>query len=592
MTLQKKTFISLFLIISIGLFFRIFNFSNLVFFSIDQARDFRIISDILSGGIDNFPLLGPKAGGTIFRLGPAFYFLPTLLAWTFGNYPYVLAIPELLLSVLTIPLFFLFLKEFFDLKISLVLTALLSTSLFAIEYAHFSWNPNNIPFFILLAFYSLLKISQIHDRGKYLWLFLETLSASIAMQLHTISMLGIPVIILLYMLFTNNKLNLKHLLFAFFVFSCSVLPIIGNEVLTKGENSKGFIEAFTQRTREEKYSTTGKKLFMTGYNLSQFYSTIITSQPFIKPLARVSSSRDFFDLLKNNSYNIWHLLKGGAFFLLIALSFISLKKLFKKESTDSGKNSQKLNFLKLVIIWQATFLLILFPVSLNLNSRFFLPILFLPIILFGFTIEFLSQKFIKKGNLIIFFTSFLILSNLLGSYNWLRNINSYGTKDVERKEEFILESYFNVTMHQWNNLNDEVEKIYKDQQRNVYIASQVYLLRPALYLLNYERKIPTENFDEESELDSDGLYFEIVKTDKISGKPKYSKKLSGNLQIEKIFNLGTIALLQLKLKNPALHAEAELLKLPANTNDRPRCYQLGYSINGREKCMYRDLFKK
>ena len=136
-------------IILLGIFLRTYHFHDWLRFNADQSRDAGVVSDFVEGK-SGLPLLGPKAGGTEFKLGGAFYYLQITSAKIFGDAPDKMAYPDLLASILAIPLLFLFLKRAFNENIALVLTGVLSVSIFAIKYARFAWNPNSAPFYCLL----------------------------------------------------------------------------------------------------------------------------------------------------------------------------------------------------------------------------------------------------------------------------------------------------------------------------------------------------------------------------------------------------------------------------------------------------------
>ena len=88
---------------------------------------------------NDFPLLGPKAGGTKFNLGPAFYYMEYLSALIFGNNPAGIATFIVILSILSIPLFYYFFRFFFQRNICLILTFLYAISFYAIKYSKFAF---------------------------------------------------------------------------------------------------------------------------------------------------------------------------------------------------------------------------------------------------------------------------------------------------------------------------------------------------------------------------------------------------------------------------------------------------------------------
>ncbi|MEK7181743.1 MAG: glycosyltransferase family 39 protein, partial [Patescibacteria group bacterium] len=142
------------LIVAFGFSLRAYHFSDWLHFELDQARDARVIDAALSGGPGELTLLGPKAGGTFLRLAPGFYYLQYVSGIIFGGTPSGIAMVVLILSVLSIPLFYFLSRRFFSEWISLGLTLLFAASPFMVMYGRFAWNPNLIPFFTLLGFYA------------------------------------------------------------------------------------------------------------------------------------------------------------------------------------------------------------------------------------------------------------------------------------------------------------------------------------------------------------------------------------------------------------------------------------------------------
>ena len=132
---QKQKIGVLLIIVALGIFLRGYNFRGLQRFDEDEVRDVVIVEQLQQD--HNFLIMGPHAGGTIFDLGPAYYYMEYIALIIFGNDPGNLAYPTLLFSVLAIPLLYVFLKKFFTENISLAVTALYGVSFYAIKYARF-----------------------------------------------------------------------------------------------------------------------------------------------------------------------------------------------------------------------------------------------------------------------------------------------------------------------------------------------------------------------------------------------------------------------------------------------------------------------
>src|SRR3989339_1713582 len=181
---RNKIIILLFLIIIFGAFLRLYRFDDLTRFNTDQVRDAEVVDKMLSG--EEFPLLGPKAGGTLFKLGPAFYYFQAFSGFVFGATPATMVLFVMLLAVASIPLLFYFLRYYFSAHISLWLVFIYAFSFYVIKYSRFGWNPNIIPFFFILFLLSLLKIIESKDEKFGLWHLWLAISLGIGIQLHTL----------------------------------------------------------------------------------------------------------------------------------------------------------------------------------------------------------------------------------------------------------------------------------------------------------------------------------------------------------------------------------------------------------------------
>src|SRR3989344_2156954 len=113
--ISKKSLVlvALLAILLLGFFLRAYNFSDWLHFELDQSRDARVIDAALVGGPGELTLLGPKAGGTFLRLAPGFYYLQYISGLIFGGTPSGIAVVVMLLSVCSLPFFYLLLRRYF-----------------------------------------------------------------------------------------------------------------------------------------------------------------------------------------------------------------------------------------------------------------------------------------------------------------------------------------------------------------------------------------------------------------------------------------------------------------------------------------------
>jgi 4-amino-4-deoxy-L-arabinose transferase-like glycosyltransferase len=587
---NKYIYIFLGIIFIVGMCLRIYHFGDNIFFEIDQARDYRIIHTILEEGIGEFPLVGPKAGGTFFRLGPIFYIPPLISSWIFGLSVKSMALPEVIFSIATIPLFYLFVREFFSRRISSYITTILAVSLFTIEYAHFSWNPNSIPFFILLTFYALLKYSHTDVKNRLLWIVIMAFSISIAMQLHTITLIGIPIIFVAYFLITKIKSNWKDIFIFGAILFLFFMPLIGNDLLTHGENTKEFYKAMTNQQDSNVRTTIAKQSFMNVYNFTQFYTLITTSEQYVSSPIRLESSYGLYDLIDKNTSNnvlrnnIIRFISITIFVLFILMIFI---KIFiqKKKKGYFDIHKKQYNFIILLIIWQAVFGLMFFPLALKVDSRYFLSVLFIPIIFIGFCFMLIEQYMKKYGKVVtIIIVAIIVIMNLYSSIKWLITIDKFLNNVNALQNEVVLEDYFIITNKQWQDIVNTIEKKFeKEDYSTVHVASSPLHIKPLLYLLQINKNINVQNIDREK-IDNNGIYFYLREAKKVENNKKLPKGIMKDFIIIDEIDFGTVVLFQLQSYNDGVSVTYK-----EQTENDNRCYMHDIPLEQRSKCELKDI---
>lgn len=237
------------MIILVGIFFRAYHFREWLHFGSDQSRDALIIENAATG-VTNWPLLGAEASNTRFQLGPMHYYFQIISDKLFGTDFQVPAYPDLLFSILAIPLLFIFLKRYFTEGVSLALTGLFSVSYYVIEYSRFAWNPNPIPFFVLLFFLLLLEFFKAKEQTG--WGMVLALGAliGISVQLHTILLFLFPLMtiaLFCFFVWKRWKLGFKWIAIPVVVIILNSSMIV-SDIRTGGVNVQFFLNAFVDRS--------------------------------------------------------------------------------------------------------------------------------------------------------------------------------------------------------------------------------------------------------------------------------------------------------------------------------------------------------
>jgi len=287
-------------IIIFGIFLRVYQYHDWLFFKWDQARDATLVSEAIEKGPSYLPLLGPRAtkvGEDYLRLGPAFYYIQYFSGVILhSTEPEVFAYPDTFFAILTIPLLFIFLRLYFSRFNSLLATMLYAFSFLVVQYSRFAWNPNAVPFWMLLSFYALLKILEAKKyKHRIIYLAIFTGAVSIASQYHFFAMFSLIGIILVYLFFhlqvwkikkfatgainvlvkTGSKKVFTYIFTFIIIFGTLYSPVIISDFKTNGSNTRNFIGAFSEKPRDDK--TSGEKLVRNFREQAKNYTLLATS---------------------------------------------------------------------------------------------------------------------------------------------------------------------------------------------------------------------------------------------------------------------------------------------------------------------------
>lgn len=409
-------------IFAIGIFLRTFHFHDWLRFNADQSRDAGIVSDVVEGKT-SAPLLGPKAGGTEFRLGSAFYIFQIASASLFGNRPDAMAYPDLISSLLAIPLLYAFLRLYFERKTALFLTALFAVSFYGVKYSRFAWNPNSLPFWTLLFFFSLHRLLAFPEKAGVVWSIIFGVALGVGVQLHTLTLILFPIAAVLtfgYLAFLRRERLGRVFLI---VSTVAVLLNAGqilSEIRTGGENLSAFFSGID--AKEEKGSGFSKNIVKDSVCFVQGSVYILTSHE-ISDTCDTKSTR-------NGSNGIFF--AGGIFLFFGGIAFAF--RAFYREREVSKRYFLIINMAFLLL----SFLLFI-PLANEISMRFFLMTVFLPFILLGLWFNLFVEVFPRWAFVgIAAISSILILANVYAVQQSFSEYASYLDKHSEAGMDNVL----------------------------------------------------------------------------------------------------------------------------------------------------------
>lgn len=511
-----------------GIFLRTYEVRDWMTFNPDQARDALLVQDMLEG--KQWPLMGPQAGNTFFSLGPIFYYFEFASAWLFGGTADRMAYADIFFSIGAIALTYLFFRKFFGEKISLSLTFLFSISFFVVTYSRFAFNPNSIPFFVLLFLLSLFVLSDHESKERLFPAALLGIAMGVGFQLHAILFVAMPFLALLvfiYLMLRGRFLWRSFLVAIAFFFLANAGQAV-SEWQTRGANLQSFFAEAAHSNAAGPGGNFGRDLSNDLLCHIQGYVHIISSL----------GSGDKCDLTKLSRQiekkgimpNLERILLAvsGAVFMIggwVLLTFSAFR-----ESDRKRKRALVLTGAYGLIIFA-----ILFSVSSSLSIRYFIVIEFMPFLLLGLWIRFLQKKVwhsvsFSAAGMIILFLAGLNAWTLYGAAIEYRN-KTAGTDNIAVFGEVELMSRYILD--------------HSKGSRQIYLSGKKsYLSRygkPLEYFAKQEGMILSKAYKKENITDDDSFFY-ITK--KISEKKPLPQMVGGFEAVESA-TFGNVSILRM-----------------------------------------------
>lgn len=451
-TKNKKIVWILAAIILAGLFLRVWRHDDLTRFNPDQSRDAALVRGVVEDG-EAWPLLGPKAGGTEFRLGPAFYWFEIISAKIFKNLPADISYPDLLFSILTIPLLYFFLRKYFDKNISLAATAVFAVSFYAVKYARFAWNPNSTPFFVILFLYALLEISDPGQKRKWPWALALGMSAGIGVQLHSLLLFSFPIVFVLYFAWLFFRKNPSWKFAPLIVLTGLALntPQIVNEIRTGGDNIQAFMKGAENKSSRE--GSLPQKFILDGVCHIQAGSFMIL------PVGN-NDQCDFMEagkIIKKNGLLVLDILFAAVF----SLGGCALLFYYWKREEDENKK----RFLEIITLYAGIFFVILVPLAAEISFRFFLVLEFMPFFFLALWLKLLTQNKDKTRDLARYPVVAIIVATIVATNTVI--VNNQLAYLAGNREEGI-SGFEEITLGEVKYMVDFIQT-NSDAQKDVYI---------------------------------------------------------------------------------------------------------------------------
>jgi 4-amino-4-deoxy-L-arabinose transferase-like glycosyltransferase len=408
-------------IIAVGIFLRTYHFHDWLEFRGDQVRDAYLVDDVISGK-SSWPIMGPFLSHTAvteeasFHMGPIYYYFQITSAKIFGGYPDKMAYPDLFFSILSIPLFYLFLRIYFQKNLSLGLTGLYSISAYIIRYSRYAWSCNSIPFFVLLMLISLFKLLESGKKTSWKWIFALGFAWGVGFQLHAITMIvfsGMAFIIFIFLIKKDFAIwrKIAAILLVFLILNSSQIV---NEIKTGFSNVKALINSFSYE------KSSGNKEGSGAFNLIKNAADCHIEANFLYLSSYGSSfkrSNCQYIFLKNayigniaKTYSNKSGVKIDDIIPLASLAFSIIGYILLLFYNKRELDKKRRVFFHLLVLYAVISYLLMLPLSNGETNdlRYYSFLFFVPFVLLGLIVKLLSERFPKKYILPVFLIFFLL----------------------------------------------------------------------------------------------------------------------------------------------------------------------------------------
>ncbi len=543
---RKVAMIAIILIMASAFMVRFYHFHDWLYFKMDQSRDAFMIANAVQNGPQDLPLLGARAGATkvtygFLHLGPIFYYFQYLSGVIFhSTIPDVFAYPDLFFGIMILPLLYIFSRIYFKRYISLLIILMYAFSFLIIEYSRFAWNPNSLPFFTILSFLALLKfLNTDSEKKRALWIVLWATGMAIGSQLHFVGffcLMGISGLLIIYHYQLWRKEQIKKIFkkevfqkiiismgIALMVFLVFYTPVIINDTIKHGENTKDFIEALSSKPAKKPLL---EKIEKDINEQVRNYTLITTSYIYPKKTDASKVVAILFTL---------SIFLGGI--------YLSFKKIIKGELRQEKKD-----FLTLILLWIGVFFILCIPLAYQIRPRFFIFTFGAPFVFLGIIFEFLEEKKVKfYPYLIIGLIGIILFANIYGMRAWFQEQAQSQKTHFKVKRTLILKVKDGVTLGQLEKVANYIYAHHKLGYMTYFYSKPEYI-RPLEYLF-WEKNDPNFIYTTlKLNKDPKAQYFAVVPAKK-EAISKITKKYGNNFTVLHSQKFGQLEVFEINFTN-------------------------------------------
>ncbi len=322
---------------------------------------------------------------------------------------------------------------------------------------------------------------------------------------------------------------LRYFSVALMVFSVFSVPIIINDVLRQGENTRNFFEALTSKP-DGKHSLV-EKFSEALYQNGRYLCLVSTGTCISGKIEKIALP-----------------LTVTTLFL-----FASLCALIAR--LRSTKSDAERDFLRLTLVWLIVFFILSVPVAFQLRPRFFLVVIAIPFFLWAILFEYLRDRWSHRGALIGLTVFALLLGlNIYGTAMWFQEQSLSQEKGISIERTLILKNKDGVTLGQLKRASEVLAKAVRKDER-IYFFVKPEHIAPVEYLLRQERRRNPalvfenmEKWNDRFEQDPKARFFALVNVEHVH-LDAIAKKFEKSIEVLSVEPCGQIAAVEFRVLN-------------------------------------------
>lgn len=235
--IERKERLLLFTIVALAAFLRLWQIREFAIFLGDEGRDALVVKRMIVDG--RWTLLGPTASVGGFYLGPVYYYLMIPFLWMFGFDPVGPAVMVAIFGIASVLLLYVMLRRWMNRTAAAVGSLLYASAPGVVAASRSSWNPNIMPFFSLLMFFSLERAITTHQA---IWYITSGAAFGIAIQSHYLGLILGPILALATLVSLPWRKWFKAAIFELVGFVIGASLFIAFEIRHGFPNTRSIIE--------------------------------------------------------------------------------------------------------------------------------------------------------------------------------------------------------------------------------------------------------------------------------------------------------------------------------------------------------------